>query len=67
MKLLDELNRLAGQVCFGFCLDTGHLLLCSQEVKNSLLKLGNRMDAMHVHDNDGVSDKHLAPCSGVFD
>ena len=67
VMLLDELNRLAGEECFGFCLDTGHLLLCSQEIKSSLLALGKRLEALHVHDNNGVSDQHLAPYSGVFD
>ena len=67
VKLVDELNRLAGRTCFGFCLDTGHLLLCGQEIKSSLIKLGDRLQCMHVHDNDGVSDRHMAPCSGVFD
>ena len=65
--LLDELNRIAGQECFGFCLNTGHLLLCSQEIKRSLVKLGGRLHALHVHDNDSVVDQHLAPYSGVLD
>jgi len=65
--LLDELNRLAGEECFGFCLDTGHLLLCTQEIKSSIIKLGSRLQALHVHDNNGVTDQHLAPYSGVMD
>ena len=29
--------------------------------------LGSRIEAFHVHDNDGKSDQHLAPYMGVLD
>ena len=28
-------------------------------------KLGNRVKALHIHDNDGVDDLHLSPYFGV--
>lgn len=64
---IDELNRLAGQKCFGFCLDTGHLLLLGKDIKNSMIQLGDRIEAFHVHDNNGLDDQHLAPYMGVMD
>lgn len=64
-KYIDTLNDMAGEECFGFCLDTGHLLLVGKDVKNAMIQLGSRIKAFHVHDNNGVSDQHLAPFMGV--
>lgn len=64
---VDELNRIAGANCFGFCLDTGHLLLAGQEIRRTMRALGRRICAFHVHDNNGAEDQHLAPYLGVMD
>ena len=64
---LGPLNRLAGDRVFGFCLDTGHLLLVGGDIKNTMVKLGDRICAFHVHDNNGITDQHLAPYMGVQD
>lgn len=66
-QYIDTLNEIAGEKIFGFCLDTGHLLLLGLDVKNAMLQLGKRIEAFHVHDNDGVSDQHLAPYMGKLD
>lgn len=66
-EYVDALNALAGEKCFGFCLDTGHMLLCSLDAKETLIKLGDRISAFHIHDNDGKNDQHLAPYMGVLD
>lgn len=64
---VDELNRIAGEKLFGFCLDTGHALLCGLDIRDTMVQLGDRISAFHVHDNDGVHDQHLAPYMGVLD
>ena len=64
---IDELNRRAGARCFGFCLDTGHLLLLGKDIKNTMVQVGDRIEAFHVHDNNGLDDQHLAPYMGVLD
>ena len=64
---VDELNRLAGRDVFGFCLDTGHALLCGLDIKQCMVTLGKRICAFHIHDNNGVNDQHLAPYMGVLD
>lgn len=66
-QYIDTLNGIAGEKVFGFCLDTGHLLLLGKDVKNAMVQLGDRIEAFHVHDNDGVADQHLAPYMGVLD
>ena len=66
-RYVDELNALAGERRFGFCLDTGHVLLTAQDIKQVMLRLGDRIECFHVHDNDGVNDQHTAPYMGILD
>ena len=66
-QYVDELNDLAGEKRFSFCMDTGHALLVGKDIKHALTALGNRIEAFHIHDNNGVDDQHLAPYMGVLD
>ncbi|OQX83078.1 MAG: hypothetical protein B6D63_06755 [Candidatus Latescibacteria bacterium 4484_7] len=50
------------------CIDTGHLNVFSHiSVWKWWQAVGDRVVAMHLHDNDGTSDDHLAPGRGTFD
>ncbi len=62
---IDELNKTAGQECFGLCLDTGHLNLLRKNIREYIRIVGPRIQALHIHDNDGVEDLHLMPFSGT--
>lgn len=62
---IDTLNEMAEEECFGFCLDIGHLLLLGIDAMNAMEMLGNRMKALHIHDNDGVNDLHIASYLGL--
>lgn len=64
VSLIDTLNAQAGRECFGLCLDTGHLHLLRKNVREYVRLLGRRIKALHIHDNDGVSDQHLMPFAG---
>lgn len=66
-RYIDTLNEIAGEKIFAFCLDTGHLLLLGKDIKNAMVELGHRIEAFHVHDNDGLNDQHLAPYMGRLD
>ena len=66
-KYVDELNALAGERRFGFCLDTGHALLTAQDIQQVMLHLGDRIECFHVHDNNGIEDQHIAPYMGILD
>jgi sugar phosphate isomerase/epimerase len=62
--LLDVLPGDAASVC----IDTGHLSAFSRlSVRRWWDVLGDRVIALHLHDNDGLSDDHLPPGSGIFD
>jgi sugar phosphate isomerase/epimerase len=63
-KLLEKINS---AYC-GFCFDTGHSLAFSKQGwKRWMQILGNYVIEVHLHDNTGTSDEHLAPGDGRFD
>lgn len=66
-EYIDILNEKAGQEAFGLCLDSGHLLLLHKDVRTYVPVLGKRIKCLHLHDNDGVEDRHYAPFTGKFD
>ncbi len=66
VALIDALNAKAGKTCFGLCLDTGHLQLVHIPYDRYLPILGKRIVALHIHDNDAVRDKHMAPYTGTI-
>lgn len=52
----------------GFCLDTGHLLAFAGSTWQEWLpEMLPWLGQLHVHDNNGQSDEHLAPGRGIFD
>lgn len=52
----------------GFCLDTGHMAAFSQSDLSSWLKsLGEQIKQVHLHDNLGNQDDHLALGKGKVD
>lgn len=64
VRLLDLLpdNRVAA------CLDVGHCLVTGVEPAGAIRRLGReRLAALHIHDNDGVRDRHWPPFFGVAD
>ncbi len=62
---IDELNAIAGEKRFGFCLDIGHLLLLGIDPSVAMETLGERILTLHVHDNNGIDDDHTLPYLGV--
>ena len=66
VQYIDTLNAMAGKECFGLCLDTGHLNLLGKRFYTYVPILGKRIKCLHIHDNDGRYDNHLAPYSGTI-
>ena len=60
--LLDNLKSPA----IGFCYDSGHENAFSKG-ENYLDDYAERLFAMHLHDNDGISDQHGVPMTGQID
>ena len=49
------------------CLDTGHTNVCALQPGAAVRILGNRLATLHIHDNHGDRDDHLAPYQGTAD
>lgn len=58
---VDTLNAEAGQEVFGFCMDVGHAHLVGRNLYRYVVELGDRLKALHIHENDGSKDAHLTP------
>ena len=46
------------------CLDVGHAGLVGEAADEMIIALGDRLKALHIHDNDFVHDLHTAPFVG---
>jgi sugar phosphate isomerase/epimerase len=66
-ELVPLFDDLASQGV-GFCLDAGHLSAFGKmRLEEWLPPLGSRIRHLHLHDNDGVQDDHLALGDGHID
>ena len=63
-----ELAKLMNDPHFAVCLDFGHV--ATQEglsVADQIRLLGDKLQAVHIHDNLGEKDQHLWPMKGIID
>ena len=65
IETVDRLNDKVGGELFGICLDTGHMNLVGADIPAYVRAVGGRIKALHLHDNDGTDDQHLAPYTGT--
>lgn len=52
---------------FGAAWDVGHANMDGLDHEQEIMAMGNVLRAIHVHDNDGGRDQHLAPYVGCTD
>ena len=53
---------------FKMCLDTGHCTMFHTAPGDAARLIGTEyLYAVHIHDNDGIKDRHQMPFSGVID
>ena len=67
VTLVDTLNERFGDKRFGLCLDVGHMTLLCGNPRFYLPTIGDRVIALHIHDNCQESDRHLMPYTGYTD
>lgn len=60
-EYISELNNRAGGEYFAFCLDTGHAVLTSENIRFAVETLGKNLKAIHLHEVDGIKDNHTMP------
>lgn len=55
-----------GSEMFGICLDTGHANVNKVDIVDVVRRLNRLIIATHLHDNDGVQDRHMPPMTGTI-
>ncbi len=63
-QILQCLRISDGEACV--CLDTNHANL-RRPLADEMRALGDRVETLHISDNDGVQERHLMPGEGVID
>lgn len=64
LNYLDYVFENVHSSALGFCYDSGHDLIYAAEPYLMLDKYGDKLKALHLHDNKGVMDEHLVPGEG---
>jgi len=66
-RILDFIKRVDSKN-LKVCLDTGHCNVFDSSPAKAVRMIGkDLLKALHIHDNDGKSDKHLNPFHGTID
>ncbi len=63
----EELCEIADALGIGVCWDFGHAHISGLKQSEALSYVGKRLKVLHVNDNFGVDDEHLAPFMGTVD
>lgn len=76
-EMLIGFNRISAAVgdladSFCLCMDTGHTNKATRFAGNptpgdAIRMLGNRIEVLHLNDNDTLTDQHKAPMTGTVD
>lgn len=62
---MNEFVKFINHPLLGCCWDTGHAVMEGKSDQYAdLMELGKNLKAVHIHDNNGLSDQHLAPYCG---
>jgi len=68
---ISPMNRIAEAVAMvdhpnaGICFDTGHTNVFGDDLGDAVRTAGDFLRTLHVHDNDGKSDRHQLPYLGT--
>lgn len=65
-ELLELYDKLQGRGRFGICWDFGHAHMADVQQCAALRQIGSRLTMLHVNDNFGRKDDHLAPYFGTI-
>lgn len=63
----EELCAIADALGIGVCWDTGHAHINCLKQSEALSYVGSRLKMLHINDNFGGDDIHLAPFMGTVD
>ena len=63
----EELCKIADDLGIGVCWDTGHAHINGIKQSEALNYIGPRLKMLHINDNFGEDDIHIAPFTGTID
>ena len=63
----EDICKLADALGFGVCWDFGHANISGVKQSEGLAYVGKRLKVVHINDNTGVDDDHIAPFMGNVD
>lgn len=63
---LESLSQIFEGEGIGFCLDVGHAAINGFDIDREIAAAGNRLQSVHVSNNDGIVDMHWQPYEGVL-
>lgn len=63
----EELCKIADDLGVGICWDTGHGHINGIKQSEALHYIGSRLKMLHINDNFGEGDIHIAPFTGTID
>lgn len=64
---LLELVEAVDDPALGICWDTGHAHISGINQAEALQEIGGHLKALHINDNHGEQDEHLAPMKGTIE
>lgn len=62
-----NISALAEKLGAGICWDVGHANISGYKQSEQMKILKDKLDVLHIHDNDGRRDQHLLPFEGNVD
>ena len=62
-----NISALAEKLGCGICWDVGHANISGYRQSEQMLTLKDKIDVLHVHDNNGEKDQHLLPFEADID
>ena len=63
----EELCKVADALGVGICWDTGHAHINGIKQSEAIEYIGSRLKMLHLNDNFGEDDVHIAPFTGTID
>lgn len=66
-KDLNALVEFMDHPLFGTAWDVGHAHMDGLDHYTEIMEMGKNLKAIHVHDNDVIVDRHMAPFTGTVD
>lgn len=62
-----NVSALAQKLGCGICFDVGHANVSGFKISEQMEILKDKIDVLHVHDNNGITDRHLLPFESTVD